>query len=186
MHGTAHPAVDRRRAPGWLLRLAVVLPLASLGPARALADGLTARKALAQVLARARAWQGDASLVHLSSTRVHADGTATEWKYAFYSGKSVKRCVITARPGGVTLKEVRLGNFTDPLGDFVDSDKAMEVARANGLKGGEPSMSVLRPSGAGAQATRWLVTGGWSPGDTSIAVDGKTGAFVNRSVIGKD
>lgn len=168
------------------LGLLVAFASSSLGPARALADGLTARGALPEVLAKARAWRGDAALVHLSSTKVRPDGTASEWKYAFHSPASTKRCVVTARPGGVTLQEVRLGNFTEPLGEFVDSDKAMEVARKNGLKGSEPSMSVLRPAGANADGTHWLVTGGWDTGDTSIAVDGKSGAFLKRSVMGKD
>jgi hypothetical protein len=159
---------------------------ASAGPARALAAGLTARGALPEVLAKARAWQGDAALVHLSSTKVNPDGTASEWKYSFYASASKKRCVVTAHPGGVTLREVRLGSFTEPLGEFVDSDKAMEVARKNGLRGGEPSMSVLRPAGARAEGTRWLVTGGFNAGDTSIGVDAKTGAFLERSVMGKD
>jgi hypothetical protein len=143
---------------------------ASAGPARALAAGLTARGALPEVLAKARAWQGDAALVHLSSTKVNPDGTASEWKYSFYASAS----------------KVRLGSFTEPLGEFVDSDKAMEVARKNGLRGGEPSMSVLRPAGARAEGTRWLVTGGFNAGDTSIGVDAKTGAFLERSVMGKD
>lgn len=160
--------------------------LASAGPSGALAAGLTARGALPKALAQAKAWQGDAALVHLSSTKVNPDGTASEWKYSFYAPASKKRCVVTARPGGVTLREVRLGSFTEPLGEFVDSDKAMEVARKNGLKGGEPSMSVLRPAGARAEGTRWLVTGGFNPGDTSIGVDGRSGAFLERSVMGKD
>jgi hypothetical protein len=160
--------------------------LAAAGPARALAAGLTARKALPEVLAKAKAWQVDAALVHLSSIKVNPDGTASEWKYSFYAPAGKKRCVVTALPGGVTLREVRLGSFTEPLGEFVDSDRAMEVARKSGLKGGEPSMSVLRPAGAKAEATRWLVTGGFNAGDTSIGVDGKSGAFLERSVMGKD
>ena len=80
------------------------------------------------------------------------------------------------------MKEVSLGNDTEPLGDFVDSDKAAEVAGKNGLKGNEPSMSVLRPSGAKASGTRWLVTGGFNAGDTTITLDAATGAFITRSV----
>ena len=96
------------------------------------------------MLAQAKAWQGDAVLVHLSSASVDADGTAREWKYAFFAPGKDKRCVVTARAGGVMLREVRLGNYSAPLGDFVDSDRAMAVARQHGLKGREPSMSVMR------------------------------------------
>ena len=157
--------------------------MAILGPLPALAEGLTARAALPQVLAKAKEWQPDAALVHLSTTKVQAHGSASEWKYSFYSPATKKRCVVTARPGSVTVKEVTLGSDTEPLGDFVDSDKAAEVAARNGLKGKEPSMSVLRPGGAPASGTRWLVTGGFEAGDTTVTLDARTGAFQVRSVI---
>ena len=157
-----------------------------LAPAPALAGGHTARADLPRVLAQGKTWQRDAILVHLSSTTVLPDGTAPEWKYAFYSPATGKRCVVTARKGGVTTKEVRLGNHTEPLGEFVDSDQAMGVARKNGLKGGEPSMALARPTGAGADGTRWLVSGGFKDGDTSISVEARTGAFAGRAIMGKD
>ena len=147
--------------PARVVGMAVASLLALLGPAPALADGLTAKAGLAQALASAKTWQGDAILVHLSSTKVKADGTASEWKYSFYSPKTAKRCVVTSRPGGATAKEVRLGNYTEPLGEFIDSDKAMAVAKQNGLKGSEPSMAVGRPAGAKAEGTYWLVAGGF-------------------------
>lgn len=160
--------------------------VALLGPAPALAGGLTAKAGLTQALASAKAWQGDAILVHLSSTKVRADGTASEWKYSFYSPKTTKRCVVTAQPSGAKAKEVRLGNYTELLGEFVDSDKAMQVAKQNGLKGGEPSMAVGRLAGGKADSAYWLVTGGWNKGDTSITIDAKTGAFSKLSTIGVD
>jgi hypothetical protein len=157
--------------------------MAILAPVTAAADGLTARAALPQVLAEAKKWQADAVLVHLSSTSIQPKGKASEWKYSFYSPATQKRCVVTARPGAVTVQEVRLGGFTDPLGDFVDSDKAAEVAAKNGLKGNEPSMSVIRPSGGKASGTRWLLAGGFQRGDTTITLDAATGAFITRSVV---
>jgi hypothetical protein len=160
--------------------------LALVGPVPAQAAGQTAKAALPQVLATAKNWQGDAILVHLSSVKVQPDGTAPEWKYSFYSPKTQKRCVVTARGDGVTVKEVRLGNYTEPLGGFVDSDKAMEVAKKNGLKGKEPSMSVVRPAGAKAGSPSWIVTGGWKNGDVSISLDAQTGRFTKRTVMGAD
>lgn len=155
-------------------------------PFSALAAGHTARAGLSQALTSAKAWHADAILVHLSSAKVRMDGTASEWRYSFYSPGTAKRCVVTSREGGTTTKEVRLGNYTEPLGDFVDSDKAMEVARQNGLKGREPSMSVVRPAGARGGATSWLVTGGFDKGDTAITIDAKMGAFSRLSVVGVD
>ena len=163
----------------------VALALAGVTPASEEA-GLTARRDLAQVEARARAWRADAVLVHLSTMRARPDGTAAEWKYSFASLASGKRCVVTARPGTVTVREVPLGSYRAPLGDFIDSDKAMAAARAHGLKGREPSMSVQRPAGAGPEATAWIVTGGWAAGDTSVTVDARSGAVLRRAVMGKD
>lgn len=84
------------------------------------------------------------------------------------------------------MKEVRLGYNTDPLGEFIDSDEAMEVAKKNGLKGGEPSMSVGRPAGTKAGSTYWIVTGGWTNGDVSISLDAKTGTVTKHKVMGAD
>jgi hypothetical protein len=176
--------MNRRRS---LIGIIVAPVILLLGAVPAQAAGQTARAALAQVQASAKKWQGDAVLVHLSSTKVLPDGTASEWKYAFYSPKSQKRCVVTARGGSVKVREVRLGNYIEPLGEFVDSNKAMEVAKKNGLKGSEPSMSVMRPAGARAGGTTWVVTGGWKMGeDTTISLDAKTGKFSKRTVMGSD
>lgn len=161
--------------------------LALVGPVPAQAAGQTAKAALPKVLVSAKDWQGDAILVHLSSAKVLPDGTAPEWKYSFYSPKTLKRCVATARGDKVTVKEVRLGNYTEPLGDFIDSDKAMEIAKKNGLKGNEPSMGVMRPAGARPDGTTWIATGGWKMGvDTTISLDAKTGKFTHRTVLGAD
>lgn len=169
-----------------VLGMAAMALGALLGPALALAGGETARASLPQVLAKAKTWQDDAILVHLSSTKAEAAGTASEWKYSFYSPKTGKRCVVTSRQGAVTAKEVRLGNYTEPLGEFVDSDKAMAVAKKNGLKGGQPSMGVARPAGGKAGSTYWLVTGGWEKGDTIITIDARNGTFTRLSVMGVD
>lgn len=176
-----HP-IDRRGV------YIILMFLMLLGPLAVQAAGLTARAELPQVLAAAKKWQPDAVLVHLSSTKVKPDGTASEWKYGFYAPKSQKRSVITAREGKVTAREVRLGNFTAPLGEFIDSDKAMAIAKKNGLKGSEPSMSVMRPTGgAKAAVTTWVIGGGWKMGeDTTISLDAKTGKFEHRTVLGKD
>ncbi len=159
---------------------------ALVGSVPALAAGQTAKAALPQVLATANKWRSDAILVHLSSTKVQCDGTAPEWKYSFYSPQTQKRCVVTARDGNVTVKKVRIGNYTEPLGEFVDSDTAMEAAKKNGLKGNEPSISVMRPAGARSDGTTWIVTGGFKQGDISISLDAKTGKFTKRTVMGTD
>jgi hypothetical protein len=91
--------------------------------------------------------------------------------------------VVTARGGSVTLKEVRLGAYTEPLGEFIDSDKAMEAAKKNGLKGSEPFAGVGRPTGGQADSTYWIVTGGWAKGDVTVSLDAKTGKFMHSEVM---
>jgi hypothetical protein len=163
--------------------LVAALAFASAAPVSAQAAGQTAKAPLPKAIASAKAWQPDAILVHLSTVKLQSDGTATEWLYSFYSPKSGKRCVVTARGGSVTLKEVRLGAYTEPLGEFIDSDKAMEAAKKNGLKGSEPFAGVGRPTGGQADSTYWIVTGGWAKGDVTVSLDAKTGKFMHSEVM---
>jgi hypothetical protein len=161
----------------------LVLGLHLLGASALFAAGLTAKGALGEVSAAARKWQPDAVLVSLSSTSVQMDGTATEWRYSYYSPGTTKRCVIAARGAAVRVTEVRLGDSTAPLGEFIDSDKAMEEARKNGLKGDEPSMAV-KLLGSGPRASSfWVVTGGLAKGDVSVILDAKTGKFSSRNTV---
>ncbi|MGE5303704.1 MAG: hypothetical protein ACM3TN_10280 [Alphaproteobacteria bacterium] len=147
------------------------------------AAGQTAKAALQSVMATARKWQSDAVLVSLSTEKVNGDGMSEEWKYSFYSPASKKRFVATARGTKVDGREVRLGFSTEAMGDFVDSDRAMQEAKKNGLKGHEPSMAV-KFQGVGKKAAfYWIVNGGYSKGDVSIFLDAKSGKFVNRSAM---
>ena len=147
------------------------------------AAGQTAKAALQSVVATARKWQSDAVLVSLSTVKADSDGTSDEWKYSFYSPASKKRFVATARGMKVDGREVRLGFSTEAMGDFVDSDRAMQEAKKNGLKGHEPSMAVkFQGAGKGA-AFYWVVNGGYSKGDVSIFLDAKSAKFANRAVV---
>ena len=147
------------------------------------AAGQTAKASLSQVVATARKWQPDAVLVSLSTDKAKSDGTSDDWKYSFYSPASKKRFVATARGTKVDGREVRLGFSTEPMGDFIDSDRAMQEAKKNGLKGNEPSMAVkLQGAGKGAEFL-WIVNGGYNKGDVAIFIEAKSGKFVNRSVM---
>jgi hypothetical protein len=161
---------------------AFALTLISIGDT-ALAAGQTAKAALTQVIAAGKKWQSDAVLVSLSSDKVGPDGTAAEWKYSFYSPGSNKRCVVTANMSGIRTKEVNLGFSTSPLGEFIDSDKAMQEAKKNGLKGNEPNMAVKFQGTGASAATYWIVNGGLKKGDVSVFLEGQTGKFFSRNVM---
>ncbi len=147
------------------------------------ATGLTAKTMLTQAVAAGKKWQSDAVLVSLSSVRVQSDGTAEEWKYSFYSPRTGRRCVITASVSGILTKEVHLGHSTEPLGDFIDSDKAMQAAKKNGLRGEDLNMTV-KVQGTGSNAAAyWIVNGGFTRVDVSILLVAKTGKFSSRAIM---
>ncbi len=149
----------------------------------AFAAGLTAKTMLTQAVSAGKKWQSDAVLVSLSSVRVQSDGAAEEWKYTFYSPRTGRRCVITARASGILTKEVHLGRSTEPLGDFIDSDKAMQEARKNGLRGEDLNMTVKVQGRGSSAAAYWIVNGGVTRVDVSILLVAKTGKFSSRAIM---
>ncbi len=166
----------------WGVAAAFTLLLFSAGSI-AFAAGLTAKTALTQAVAAGQKWQSDAVLVSLSSVRVQSDGTAEEWKYFFYSPHTGRRCVVTAGASGIRMKEVNRGRSTEPMGDFIDSDKAMQEARKNGLKGDDLNMAVKVQGTGSSAAAYWIVNGGFTRADVSILLVAKTGKFSSRAVM---
>jgi hypothetical protein len=142
--------------------------------------GQTARAALPEVMIAGKNWQGDAALVSLSSTKAQPDGSASEWRYSFYSPVTQKRCVITARGKQVEVKEVRLGNDTQPLGEFVDSDKAAQEASNNGMKGELSSMAVKHWGSGPSAGVFWIVSSAGGKGSPSVFLVAKSGRFFSR------
>ncbi len=161
-----------------LKRLGVALLLAAI--AVSASAGQTARFALTEVMAAARKWQPDAVLVSLSSTKAQLDGTASEWRYSFYSPATQKRCVVTARGKEATAREVRLGYDTEPLGEFVDSDKAGQVAAGNGIKGELSSMAVKHWGSGKSAGVFWIVSSALGKGNPTVFIVAKTGQFASR------
>jgi hypothetical protein len=171
-------------APARLLSIALVALASFAGSAAA--DGLTAKSSLDKALAEAHKWQPDAVLVDLSTTHAKPDGSATEWKYAFLSPKTQKRYVATASTGAVTGREVRLGNATEPIADFVDSDRVMAEAVKSGVKGGQLVMALKTQAQTKPPHVEWLVGSGYEQGVTWVNVDAKTGKLVKKYKFGEE
>ncbi len=152
-------------------------------PGLIFAAGRTARAALPQAAAAAKGWQADAVLTSVSTLTAGADGTATSWLYSYYSAKVKKWVIVTAAGEKLDSLEVEQG-LTGPVsGDFIDSDKAMQIAQQNGLKGNSPSLG-LNVFGSGKTASvAWAVNGGFEKGDISVMLDAKTGKFISRTVV---
>ena len=112
----------------WATMLALIaIPLAQAAS--------TARVALKEVNAAAQKWQPDAVLTHVSTLSAKADGKANSWLYNFYSVKARKSAIVTARDIRVEIEPDVRTTSVDPIGEFIDSDKALEAARKHGLMG---------------------------------------------------
>lgn len=164
--------------------LSVLGIAAALGaaPSHTAPPGLKARAPLAQVTATAKKWRADAVLTHVSSLTVNPDGTAKSWIYTFYAPQSKVTLNITVALGA-PLDTLQVQNTsTVPIGDvWVDSDKAVELAKQHQLKGSSLSMGLVVMGVTGNPV--WAVNGGFAEGDASVMLDGKTGSFIRRQVI---
>lgn len=143
----------------------------------------TARSGLTKTVPIAKKWKADAVLTGISSLDVNSDGTAAWWIHGFLSPSTKKHLMVTVKADRIDTTEVSKG-FSNPIGDtFMDSDKAMQEAKKNGLKGKNPSMG-LNVLGTGKNAGLfWTVTGGFEKGDVSVTLDGRTGKLIRKEVI---
>jgi len=162
--------------------LAVAPPLAP-----AVDSGQAARTTLKEAMAAAQKWQADAALTSVSTLRASPDGKSVKWGYMFYSAKAkMGYAVDFAGKKLVDAMEVR-PHVTDAVApDFVDSDKAMAIAKANGVDTqGQPFSMSLRVMGQSTKkpGTFWFVGGGFTKGAVAVAVDAKTGQFSFRQQV---
>jgi hypothetical protein len=168
--------------PKWQFS-ALVLALVVLAarPMPALAKGMSAKAALAQSVAAGKKWHADAVLTGVSTTTLKGDGTADAWLYAFYSPKTKKFLIVTAQGTKLDTLEVGRG-MTDPVGDdFIDSDKAMQEAKKNGVKGKSPTMALNFMGNVKTPGAFWTVGGGFESGDVSIILEAKTGKLFMKN-----
>ena len=144
----------------------------------------TARAALKEVQAAGQKWQADAILTHVSTLQAKADGTAPAWLYTFYSPKTRKSAIVTARGTKVEIEPDVRTTSVDPIGDFMDSDKALDAARKHGLKAVASIGLGLTLMGKATAEPRLL----WSVtvlGDSIFtwSLDAKDGSLVNKSEV---
>lgn len=143
----------------------------------------TAKTSFAQAVKTARSWKNDAEPVQISGPSVNENGVAEEWIYSFYSSQAKSWYNVSIRGDKVEGTEVGFGRKDLLSEPFIDSNKAMEIAKANGLKGALPSMALSVYQFGGKPAGYWLVTGGYETGDVSIFLEAKSGKFYRRNVI---
>lgn len=166
----------------WLLVAAALGGMLILTPAAFGAE--TAKAALKQVMAAGQKWQADAILTHVSTLEAKADGKARAWLYQFYSPKSKKSAIVTALGTKVEIEPDVRTTSVDPIGNFIDSDKALEAARKHGLKADKSIGMGITLMGKATAKPRvlWSVT---VMGDTILtwSLDAKDGSLVNKNEV---
>ena len=100
-------------------------------------ESSTAYSAYDLAASRARAVAADARLVSLSAPRLLAGGAAFDWTYEFHAAGTGTRIVVALDPVAVRTSAseadaVTAGRPTVVPAETVDSDRALEVAEANG------------------------------------------------------
>jgi hypothetical protein len=180
-----HLAEERTVSLKTFLKLALVLalPLGSLaaaGPAAAASGGAvkapakpTAKARLALAAAAAKKWRADAALTYVTTNTANPDGTAASWMYIYDSpaGKE-QRMVIVDEGGGVEVMPNSTA-FRKPLGEFVDSDRAMAAAVAAGMKTNTWGMAMSLSVGERAE---WFM----SDPKFTYTIDAATGKLLAK------
>lgn len=161
---------------GWPIKVAVPLATGMLLAALAApghAAPLGARDRLPAATAAARAWQKDAQLVRVETKNADAQGRSPDWTYVFDSPAAKQQRLVSVfgsdKPDLLPASTV----FKRPLGDFVDSPRAMQEAVRQGMKTHGAGMSMSLTGGEPAQ---WRVLSG----DQTFVIDAASGRFVRR------
>ena len=99
-----------------------------------------------------------------------------EWEYGAYSRPQELLVITFYRDQASTTESGGASCESAPLGELIDSDQAMKIARENGLTKKDISM-VAMASSARPRESVWSVIeeGMRNPGDINIDIDGATG-----------
>ena len=146
---------------------------------------VSAKAKLAEATAAAKKWRADAILIQVASKFVNENGMTAMWDYGFWS-TSAKTCAIvnvgptqagvTAETGGASCQEPEVK-------DFIDSDQALKIAKANGVTAARTSMVVSVSPVKGVPRAVWMVMdeSGMKPGNVMLDIDAATGAVVGKT-----
>lgn len=169
------------------IRVLALTPLFSLISLVATAQpspGTTAQTHLAAAQAHAKTWRPDAVLFQIQARNV-TDGKAN-WEYDFMSAGAPGKCLMVGVANGKAQSASDSCNTTGEkaiLSFTVDSDKAVQAARAAGLA--RPKLTVgLTWSGSGSSDKLvWMIMEdrGTAKGDQMVDVDAMTGIVTSKT-----
>ncbi len=135
-----------------------------------------AKAHLADAAAEAKKWKSDAFLIQVAGNAVSDDGKVISWDYGAYS-PSAKNCLVikfyrgkpsTQESGGVACE-------SEPLGEIIDSDQAIKIARENGVTKQLSMVAMPSPTSRGVSVWSVIEEGMRNPGNLTLDIDGGTG-----------
>jgi hypothetical protein len=151
--------------------------------ARAAVKPVLAKAHLTEASTAAKNWKADAVLIQVAG-RTNGDQGLSYWDYGFYS-KTATTCLVV-RVAATTSAQESGGPMceSDPLAEFMDSDQAIKLARANGITAPSASMVVRMSAMEKPSRPIWSVydDGGTKPGNVMLDLDATTGAVRSKIV----
>lgn len=158
--------------------LACAGALAFACAATAAGPGKTAKADAGAAIAVARQWRADAVLTGIATFAANADGTASQWTYQFHS-HAANQGLSVAWQGGKPVSQVMSADATMPLGEFIDSDRAIAAAAKHGLRSKGKVPMTLRALGGGAsEAVYWTIGTAFHSGDVAVVLAAQDGALI--------
>ena len=135
-----------------------------------------AKAKLKEATAAALKWRSDAVLIQIAGRNIGTDGTTLIWDYGFYA-KSAKTCLVVHVARAVETTESGGAMCESPAltGDFIDSDQAIKLARANGIT--HPTATMVVSVSPRTKGPFWSVMdeAGVKPGNVMLDIEGITG-----------
>jgi len=142
-----------------------------------------AKAHLADAAAEARKWRPDAFVIQVAGSGVSDEGKAKNWwEYGAYS-PSAKTCLVITFIRGKASTQESGGEQceSDALGEIIDSDQAIKIARENGIAKQDVSMVAMASSLRKGQSVWSVIEEGMrNPGNMTMDIDAKTGAVLNK------
>jgi hypothetical protein len=144
--------------------------------------GVLARTRLDEALAAGKKWKADAVLIQVGASGIGDDGTHPMWDYGFYSPASKACALINVAGGQSQVREAGSECEKNEIKDFMDSDKAIMVARTNGVT--QPKVKMVVSTSPKGMKVAWNVMdgGGMKQGDVIIEFDAKSSELLSKMV----
>src|SRR5687767_8855955 len=141
-----------------------------------------AKAKLKEATAAALKWRSDAVLIQIVGRNIGTEGTAVLWDHGFYS-KSAKTCLVVRVASTVFTTESGGEMCENPAltGEFIDSDQAIKLARANGIT--HPTATMVVSISPRTKKPFWSVMDerGMKPGNVMLELDGVTGKVLHKT-----